>query len=38
VNLDAEVSARLSQMTESIKQTIGGNADPWEHVSRMERP
>ena len=37
VELDAATVARLSHITESIKQAMGGNADPWEHISRMER-
>jgi len=35
--LDDELVARLSQITEPVKQIIGHNADPWEHVSRMEK-
>jgi aryl-alcohol dehydrogenase-like predicted oxidoreductase len=38
LRLEADVLARLSQITEPLKQTLGSNADPWEHVSRMERP
>ncbi|MBM4049692.1 MAG: aldo/keto reductase, partial [Planctomycetes bacterium] len=38
VAIDDEVVARLSQITEEVKQIIGRNADPWEHVSRMEKP
>jgi aryl-alcohol dehydrogenase-like predicted oxidoreductase len=37
LRLDAGVIARLSAVTESLKQKLGSNADPWEHVSRMER-
>ncbi|MCX6897544.1 MAG: aldo/keto reductase [Verrucomicrobia bacterium] len=38
LQLDAEVIARLSGITETLKQRLGSNADPWEHVSRMEKP
>jgi len=38
LQLDAEVIARLSGITEPLKQHLGSNADPWEHVSRMEKP
>jgi aryl-alcohol dehydrogenase-like predicted oxidoreductase len=37
VGLDDELNARLSRLTNNIKQIIGHNADPWEHISRMER-
>jgi aryl-alcohol dehydrogenase-like predicted oxidoreductase len=37
LRLDDEVVARLSAITEPLKQKLGGNADPWEHVSRMEK-
>lgn len=37
LQLDAETVARLSAITEPLKQKLGRNADPWEHVSRMER-
>jgi aryl-alcohol dehydrogenase-like predicted oxidoreductase len=36
--LDSEVAARLSAITDPLKQLLGRNADPWEHISRMERP
>ena len=35
--LDASVMARLSAITDPLKQHLGNNADPWEHVSRMEK-
>lgn len=38
LQLDAGVIARLSAITEPLKQKLGDNADPWEHVSRMEKP
>ena len=38
LQLDAGVIARLSAITEPLKQKVGRNADPWEHVSRMEKP
>lgn len=38
VDLDAATVDRLSRITDPVKQTLGSNADPWEHVSRMERP
>lgn len=38
LRLDAGVIARLSAITEPLKQKLGSNADPWEHVSRMEKP
>lgn len=38
LNLDPDVVARLSSITDPLKQLLGRNADPWEHVSRMERP
>ncbi|MGA2065781.1 MAG: aldo/keto reductase [Thermoguttaceae bacterium] len=38
VELDDAVTRRLAEATETVKQIIGANADPWEHVSRMERP
>lgn len=37
LTLDDELLMRLSQITEPVKQIIGCNADPWEHVSRMEK-
>jgi len=37
LELDDDIVARLSQITEPVKQIIGRNADPWEHVSRMEK-
>lgn len=37
VDLDGALTSRLSDLTESLKQLMGRNADPWEHVSRMER-
>jgi aryl-alcohol dehydrogenase-like predicted oxidoreductase len=37
VELDGEFAAKLSRLTDSLKQAIGPNADPWEHVSRMEK-
>jgi aryl-alcohol dehydrogenase-like predicted oxidoreductase len=37
LKLDDDLVARLSQITEPVKQIIGRNADPWEHVSRMEK-
>jgi aryl-alcohol dehydrogenase-like predicted oxidoreductase len=38
LRLDASVVARLSAITEPLKQKLGNNADPWEHGSRMEKP
>ncbi|MBI5684022.1 MAG: aldo/keto reductase [Verrucomicrobia bacterium] len=38
LRLDADVIARLSAITEPLKHKLGSNADPWEHVSRMEKP
>ncbi|MFA5189455.1 MAG: aldo/keto reductase, partial [Verrucomicrobiia bacterium] len=38
LRLDADVIARLAGITEPLKQKLGSNADPWEHISRMERP
>lgn len=38
LRLDADVVARLSNITGPLKQKLGSNADPWEHISRMERP
>ena len=38
LSLDAGMIARLSAITEPLKQKLGNNADPWEHVSRMEKP
>lgn len=38
LRLDADVIARLSNITAPLKQELGSNADPWEHTSRMERP
>jgi aryl-alcohol dehydrogenase-like predicted oxidoreductase len=35
---DAATLARLSGITESLRQLMGRNVDPWEHVSRMEPP
>lgn len=37
LQLDGDVIARLSAITEPLKQKLGHNADPWEHVSRMEK-
>ena len=37
LQLDAGMIARLSAITEPLKQRLGNNADPWEHVSRMEQ-
>ena len=38
LQLDAGAIARLSTITAPLKQSLGNNADPWEHVSRMEKP
>ena len=38
LNLPPAVVARLSAITQPLKGTLGSNADPWEHVSRMDRP
>ncbi len=38
LELRTDVAARLSAISNSLKQMLGSNADPWEHVSRMERP
>jgi aryl-alcohol dehydrogenase-like predicted oxidoreductase len=37
LRLDAGVIARLSAITEPLKHKLGSNADPWEHISRMEK-
>ncbi|MCX7887555.1 MAG: aldo/keto reductase [Verrucomicrobiae bacterium] len=37
LQLDTETLAELSEITEPLKQKLGPNADPWEHVSRMEK-
>ena len=37
LQLDKDVIARLSAITDPLKQRLGNNADPWEHVSRMEK-
>lgn len=37
LQLGADVVARLSAITESLKSNLGNNADPWEHISRMEK-
>ena len=37
VQLEAAVLQRLAAATQTVKAHIGPNADPWEHVSRMER-
>jgi aryl-alcohol dehydrogenase-like predicted oxidoreductase len=37
LELDDELCNRLSRITDPIKQTMGRNVDPWEHVSRLER-
>jgi len=37
LQLDAGAVARLSAITNRLKQLLGSNADPWEHVSRMEK-
>lgn len=38
LSLDDEVASRLALATDAVKNILGPNADPWEHVSRMERP
>ena len=38
LTLEPAVVERLSAITDALKKTLGLNADPWEHVSRMERP
>jgi aryl-alcohol dehydrogenase-like predicted oxidoreductase len=38
LNLQPDVIVRLSTLTDRLKSVLGSNADPWEHVSRMERP
>lgn len=38
LNLTEDVCARLSLISDPLKRLLGSNADPWEHVSRMERP
>ena len=38
LHLEPDVIARLSTLTDRLKRILGSNADPWEHVSRMERP
>jgi myo-inositol catabolism protein IolS len=38
LTLEPAVVARLAAITDALKKTLGPNADPWEHVSRMERP
>ena len=38
LHLSDEVIARLSGITDPLKRKLGSNADPWEHVSRMEKP
>ncbi len=36
--LSSDMIARLSEITRPLKEILGANADPWEHVSRMDRP
>lgn len=36
--LSPDMIARLSEITCPLKEMLGSNADPWEHVSRMDRP
>lgn len=38
LSLEPDRIARLSTITDRLKRIVGNNADPWEHVSRMERP
>ncbi len=38
LRLDAGTIARLDAITDPLKQGLGANCDPWEHVSRMEQP
>jgi aryl-alcohol dehydrogenase-like predicted oxidoreductase len=38
LSLSPDVIARLSAITQPLKEMLGTNADPWEHVSRMDRP
>jgi aryl-alcohol dehydrogenase-like predicted oxidoreductase len=38
LKLEPDLIARLSTLTDRLKSTLGSNADPWEHVSRMELP
>lgn len=38
IALDESSLESLSRITEPLKQAMGCNADPWEHVSRMDRP
>lgn len=38
LTLDGQLVERLARVTDEVKQIIGPNADPWEHISRMERP
>lgn len=38
LQLSAAVVAQLDAITDPLKRGLGGNCDPWEHVSRMERP
>jgi aryl-alcohol dehydrogenase-like predicted oxidoreductase len=38
LSLGEDLAAQLAAVTEQVKNRIGPNADPWEHVSRMERP
>ncbi|MCD6365177.1 MAG: aldo/keto reductase [Planctomycetes bacterium] len=38
LELTPDVVEALSQATEKVKQIIGANADPWQAVSRMEKP
>ncbi len=38
LQLDPAVIVRLSAISDGLKQALGNNADPWEAVSRMERP
>jgi len=37
IELPPEVLSRLSEATDGVKQLLGGNADMWQSVSRMER-
>ena len=38
LKIDDRMAERLAGVTDEVKDMIGANADPWEHVSRMERP
>jgi aryl-alcohol dehydrogenase-like predicted oxidoreductase len=37
LTLEADVVARLTAATETVKQCVGDNCDMWMHESRMER-